>query len=213
LANNFKSNVMKRLFFLPLTLSAVVAMAQTYPNPEFTNEVYAYQKQNNALTRLEKGSSKMETKTKLGGMGGAENAYSLDNEKSSVRLNNMSQYSFVYWNGAEPSSGSNAKSDSIMRANGIDPNMVSGMAMDPSQSISLYKAEQSKGKRKILLMSMGPFKKNIDSNKCSLSFRKIRNGYYEVVVDKPLPKGEYAFVMMGMGSMDGSVSLFAFAVD
>jgi hypothetical protein len=206
---------MKTLVLLPLTLSSVIAIAQTYPNPEFTNEVYAYQKQNNTLTRLEKGSSKMETKTKLGGMGGAESGYSIDNEKSTVRLTNIDQFSFVYWNGTETpstSSASNAKSDSMMRANGLDPNMFSGMAMDPSQLISLYKMEQSKGKRKALLMSAGPFKKNSD-NKYSLSFKKIRNGYYEVIVDKPLPKGEYAFVMMAMGSADGSVSLFAFAVE
>jgi hypothetical protein len=203
---------MKRLFLLPLTLSAVVAIGQTYPNPEFTNEVYAYQKNGNVLTRLEKGSSKMETKTKLGGMGGAESGYSIDNEKSTVRFNNITQYSFVYWNGTEATSTSNPKSDSMMRANGMDPNMFSGMAMDPSQLISLYKMEQSKGKRKALLMSGGPFKKSSD-NKHSLSFKKIRTGYYEVVVDKPLPKGEYAFVMMSMGSADGSVSVFAFAVE
>jgi hypothetical protein len=35
------------------------------------------------------------------------------------------------------------------------------------------------------------------------------------VIDKPLPKGEYAFTMMGMGmqAMDGGVTLFAFGVD
>jgi len=205
---------MKTFFLMPSLVTSLMALAQAYPNPEFTNEIYAYQKQGNALTRLEKGSSKMETKTKFGGMGGAENGYSLDNEKSTVRLANIGQYSFVYWNGAESSSAaSNAKSDSVMRANGLDPNMYSGMGMDPSQTISLYKTEQSKGKRKILLMSAGPFKKNSDSDKYTLSFKKIRNGYYEMIVDKPLPKGEYAFVMMGMGSMDGSVALFAFAVE
>lgn len=37
----------------------------------------------------------------------------------------------------------------------------------------------------------------------------------KLVIDKPLPKGEYAFSMkgMGMGNMDGSTTLFAFAIE
>jgi len=34
-----------------------------------------------------------------------------------------------------------------------------------------------------------------------------------MIVDKVLPKGEYAFVMMDVGSMDGSSLLFAFWID
>jgi hypothetical protein len=36
-----------------------------------------------------------------------------------------------------------------------------------------------------------------------------------LVIDKPLPRGEYAFSMMAMGagSMDGSTTLYAFGVD
>jgi hypothetical protein len=203
---------MKRLFLLPLTLSAVVAIGQTYPNPEFTNEVYAYQKNGNVLTRLEKGSSKMETKTKLGGMGGAESGYSIDNEKSTVRFNNITQYSFVYWNGTEATSPSQSKIGFNDESERHGSKHVFRNGNGSFQLISLYKMEQSKGKRKALLMSGGPFKKSSD-NKHSLSFKKIRTGYYEVVVDKPLPKGEYAFVMMSMGSADGSVSVFAFAVE
>ena len=215
MANSSKLKTMKQTYSLIAVMCVVyAAYAQTYPNPEFMNEIYAYQKDGNVLTRLEKGSSKMESKMKLGGMGGAENGYSLDNEKSAVRFASMGQNSFIYWNGAEStSSTSNAKTDSMMRANGLDPSLMSGMGMDPSQQISLYKMEQSKGKRKILLMSMGPFKKNNSSDKYSLSFKKIRTGYYEIMVDKPLSKGEYAFLMTGGGSMDGSSTLFAFAVD
>lgn len=43
--------------------------------------------------------------------------------------------------------------------------------------------------------------------------RKIRNGYWELVVDKSLPKGEYAFTVMSMMSMDGAVTIFAFGID
>jgi hypothetical protein len=52
------------------------------------------------------------------------------------------------------------------------------------------------------------------SEKYTFSARKIKEGYWELVVDKPLPKGEYAFTMMGMGTgMDGSTVIFAFGVD
>jgi len=45
--------------------------------------------------------------------------------------------------------------------------------------------------------------------------KKIREGYWELVIDKTLPKGEYAFSMMGMGmgNMDGSTTLFSFGID
>jgi hypothetical protein len=50
--------------------------------------------------------------------------------------------------------------------------------------------------------------------KYSLSFKKVREGYFEIVVDKKLPKGEYVFINTGQGGgMDYSATLFAFAVD
>jgi len=91
---------------------------------------------------------------------------------------------------------------------------------DPSNMITLYKAETAKSKRKILMQKSpgaSPFgsKKMQSSDKYTFSVKKVREGYWELVVDKPLPKGEYAFTMMnmGMGSMDGSTLLFAFAID
>ena len=91
---------------------------------------------------------------------------------------------------------------------------------DPSKTITLYKTESEKGKRKIYMMKSGgamPFasKKPKSSDKYTFSVRKIREGYWELVIDKTLPNGEYAFSMMGMGmgNMDGSTTLFAFAIE
>lgn len=109
-----------------------------------------------------------------------------------------------------------------MRVNGVDPAMMSGYGttMDPSSMITLYKVETDKGSRKILLMkSPGamPFgsKKMKSSDKYTFSVKKIKDGYWELVVDKSLPKGEYAFsvMSMGMGNMDGSTLIFAFGID
>ncbi len=57
---------------------------------------------------------------------------------------------------------------------------------------------------------MGTSKKT--ATKYTLSIKKVKEGYHEMIVDKSLPKGDYTFVMMSM-SMDQSYSLFAFAVD
>ena len=52
-------------------LFAVMATAQNYPEPEFSNEVYFLKKDSvYTVMRLEKNSANMETKTKLGGLGG-----------------------------------------------------------------------------------------------------------------------------------------------
>ena len=193
-----------------------------YPEPEFSKEVYFLKKDSvTTVIRLEKNSSKMESKTKMGGMGGSESGYTFDREKSSVRLNSRNNLSFVFSTGASASSSNNMQ-DSMMRANGMDPAMMQGMSSmtDPSNSITLYKAESGSGKRKILMMKTpGAMafgnKKMQSSDKITFSVKKIRDGYWELVIDKPLPKGEYAFTLMGMGmaSMDGSTTIFAFGID
>ena len=108
-----------------------------------------------------------------------------------------------------------------MRANGMDPSMMGGMPgsmSDPATAITLYKTDAGKGTRKIYTMKTGgafSMGKNKSSDKFTFSVKKIREGYWELVVDKPLPKGEYAFVTMngysGVGGMDAL--LFAFGVD
>ncbi|HEY2722074.1 MAG TPA: hypothetical protein VGI82_10140 [Chitinophagaceae bacterium] len=206
-----------------LLLPAYPVLAQTYPEPEFANEIYFLGKDNgNKLVRLEKGSSKMDTKTKMGGFGGSESGYSIDGSKSQVRLGAEANLSFVISNGASNSSSgesNSSRSDSVMRANGIDPAMMK-MTGDPSQTITLYKLDIEKGDRKVLLQKIpgaNPFgsHKMQSSDKYTFSAKKIRDGYWELVVDKPLPKGEYAFTMMdtGISSMSGGTLFFAFGID
>jgi hypothetical protein len=221
---------MKKYFLIALTvlISDPFLFAQAeqtkYPEPEFSNEVYYLKKDSaNTTVRLEKGSSKMETKTKMGGMGGSESGYILDGEKSIVRLKTGSNLSFIISKGSGASMSSSPRTDSMMKANGINPSEMSGMMgsmNDPSNAITLYKAETEKGKRKIYMQKIGGAmsfgnKKMQSSDKYTFSVRKIREGYWELVIDKTLPKGEYAFSMMGMGmgNMDGSTTLFAFGID
>jgi hypothetical protein len=110
-----------------------------------------------------------------------------------------------------------------MRANGMDPSMMSGMPgemNDPATAITLYKTESEKGKRKILMQKNTgavPFasKKVKSSDKYTFSVKQIREGYWELVNDKSLPNGEYAFSKMDITGMNVGMSflLFAFGVD
>jgi hypothetical protein len=220
---------MKKYFFIAFAILALSPFLfgqpekTKYPEPEFSNEVYYLKKDSiNTAVRLEKGSSKMENKTKMGGMGGSESGYILDGEKSTVRLKTGSSLSFIISKGGGKAAAS-PQTDSMMKANGMDPasagDMTGGMN-DPANTITLYKAESGKGKRKILMMKapgMSPFgsKKMQSSDKYTFSVKKVSDGYWELVIDKTLPRGEYAFSMMnmGMGSMDGSTTLFSFGID
>jgi hypothetical protein len=204
-----------------LVLLCLTSLAQNktkkYPEPEFTNEVTLL-KNDSSLMRLEKGVSNLDTKMKMAGFGGAESGYSMDGEKSTVRIADGNNLSFIFFTGAASSSSIN---DSLMKSYGVNQASYSEMtasANDPARRISLYKVEVEKGNRKIFLQkSGGTFgnKKNQSSEKYTFSVKKIRDGYWELIIDKPLPKGEYAFSMMDMTGASGAMGamLFAFGVD
>ena len=212
--------IMKKIIsFSTALLCASLLFAQTYPDPEFSNEVCYLKKGNpNTLVRLEKSSAKMETKTNI--IKGSEYGYAFDGKSSPVRFSDGNDLYFIFSNGASSSSSSDSKSDSTMRANGVDPNMFSGMSGgDPSSMITLYKVNVDGNSRKIYMQKTGGYfssHKNQTSDKYTFSLKKIREGYWVLVVDKPLPKGEYAFSMMGMmngSDMTGAHTVFAFGID
>ncbi len=200
------------------------AYAQEYPEPEFSDEIYNLRKDSSyKLIRLEKATS--EINTTQGVLKGAESSYSISGNKSPVRLERGEQFSFVYSthsSGSSNSTGSSPRMDSMMKANGVDPSMMQNFASiggDPTKTLTLYKLDVGKGERKIILQKSpgaNPFgsHKLTSSEKYTFSIKKIRNGYLVFVVDKPLPKGEYAFTMnQGGMNMMGSVLIFAFGVE
>lgn len=217
---------MKNILLTAVLLYAALNLcAQDYPEPEFSNEVYYLKKDSvKSVIRLDKESAKMETKSKGAGFGGFENGYTLDGEKSSVRLTKGTNLSFIFSTGSSSSGPSSSlQQDSMMRANGVDPSMMSMSSMtggmnDPANTITLYKTETAKGKRKILMQKTGGAfgsKKLQSSDKYTFSVKRIREGYWELVIDKSLPKGDYAFSLMSMtmSNMDGSMTFFAFGID
>jgi len=216
--------MLRTILFTAMLFCAYVSYAQNYPDPEFSNELYYFNKNNgNTLVRLEKNASKMDTKTNM--ISGSENSYLIEGAKSPVRVSGGANLSFVISDGSSSSAssgGSSAKADSAMRANGMDPSMLKEINNfgDPSHTITLYKLDIEKGERKVILQKapgMNPFgsHKLTSSDKYTFSAKKIRTGYWELVIDKTLPRGEYAFTMMNMSaaSMDGGTLLFAFGVD
>lgn len=217
---------MKKYFFLLMFMAGISGIyAQEYPEPEFSNEIYNLKKDSTyKLIRLEKETS--EINTTQGMMKGAESGYSISGKKSPVRLERGEQFSFVYStpssNGSSNPTGTSPALDSAMKANGVDPSMMQNfttMGSNPTQNLTLYKMDVGKGERKIILQKTpgaNPFgsHKIISSEKYTFSTKKIRNGYLVFIVDKPLPKGEYAFTMnQGGMNMTGGVLIFAFGVD
>ena len=218
---------MKKISFLVISLLTVLIIySQNYPEPEFTNEPYYLQKNDTTykLLRLEKSTSTMETKTKFGGFGGSETEYTMDGNRSSVRIREGSIPSFIVSTGAASSKGTGSDhSDSMMRANGVDPGLIQqamGGMMDPATRYTLYKSESGGGQRIILIQKShaGPFasKKVKASDKFTFSVKQIRAGYWELIPDKMLPPGEYVFSALDPtgGSARGvGALLFAFGID
>ncbi len=227
---------MKHISFFTILLCAtpIFLLAQkttlTYPEPEFGKEVYGYKKNNNELVRLEKETSTMKTKTKMGGFAGAQMAYEMQGKKSSVRFNGTENLTFVFQSGYGKKESVKTESQVSMGADSLNmmgdnsmpamPDMSSMMDMmnDPAKTISLYEVALKDGKRKIVMQDSGGMtmfsKKEKSNTKYSLSFKKVKEGYFEIVVDKRLPRGEYVFVNTNQGnSMDNSSTLFAFAID
>lgn len=192
---------------------------QKYPVPEFENEIYYLNKDNNSLVRLEKGNSGLKTKLRMAGFAGSENSFEIENDKSPVRIVQGNSLSFVYYTGGNQG-GTTTTSDTTSGQNQSKSSEFSGFDMmnNPSQTTSLYSAFPGEDKRKVVIQSgsgMRLLGKVGESKKYSFSVRKIRPGYMELVIDKSLPKGEYVFVVMGglEINMDGSALLFAFGID
>ena len=195
---------------------------KVYPEPEFLKEIYALNMETNSLVRLEKETARLDTKTKLGGFGGSEYGYTVPGETSKTHFSSTRLPTFIYQSRKGNSSSAN-KGDSLTRMTGNDSmdktmqNVGSMNAMvdeyfDPSRTITLYAMYTVKGERKLLVQNSGTFGKGKKaSSKHTISFKKIKDGYYEISVDKQLPKGEYAFMTTTMGTMDAT--FFVFGVD
>lgn len=177
---------MRYLFPLMLLLAAFTAHAQDqYPNPEFANHPYYFDKSTKQLTALEKSSAKIATKVKALGYGGMSSNYVIDGSASSVTVPVADSMEFVITGGNQ--------------------------LRDPSQMMSLYLLDANKKQRMAaMVQAKGLFGKNKEAGKITCLLKKI-NDKYVLVVPVKLQPGQYAFInMVGGGGGAGGISYDAY---
>ena len=157
------------------------------PEPEFTNEVYYYDKANIKLIPLEKTSAEIKSKMRI--IGGGSTAYAIGGERSAMRITQQGA-SFL-----------------ITIAN-------AGM-MDPSVTLSLYRFESRKGRREAAMNVYGGSGsgQNNNGNAVEIRFKRVKEGTFEIIVTGSLEKGEYGFVSTYSMKAGGGMTTYAFGVD
>jgi hypothetical protein len=158
---------MKKLTLL-LSLVAFVfyANAQTIPAPEFKNKVMVVDK-NNTLSDLDKTDMTSSLKTSM--MGHSEVNLVADGKTSKVTRTGKSDENYIVKLDAD---------------------------VDPSVAVELFKFDESKKARKIMVASMSLGKDNpVDLPKAEITFKKISAGVYLISTAKPLEGGEYCFMI------------------
>lgn len=182
-----------------LTAGTLLLNAQkatdSIPEPEFMNQVFAWGREHKLIS-LEKKDAEIVTKNKTG-IGGMKQMYEMDGAKSSVVLVPDNLIFVVSTAGS------------------------GGLGMDPSSQFTLLKFEAKKDKRQALSADYGGgmMKKNKPrdgDNEIGLNLKRIREDVVGLVPEKPLEKGEYAFINK-MSIQGGGISMkmeaFAFSIE
>jgi hypothetical protein len=159
------------------------------PTPEFVNQPYYYDKDNNKLIRLETETAQLVTKKKTLGLKGAKQFFSMNDPSSKVRFTAKTGIVFLI--------------------------RTSGDVIDLTSYIKLYKFINEDQKRVVTVSSKeGLLNNNEDSKgkQVSFSVKSIANDNYLVEFPAQLEAGEYGFIWVkNMDSKEFTV--FAFGVD
>jgi len=159
-------------------------------------EVKLYHPSTEKQSNLETTGAIRNQKKKLGGFGGVSFSYEIEGEKSAIRLNADSAI-FV-----------------IQQGTGM-------LAMDMSMTLMLYKLEIKNGKR---VAVQGDYKSSLvgtgktTDTKIATSSKQLKEGLTQIIPQKKLEKGEYAFVssMMEGNNYDGRNTkyiVYAFGIE
>ena len=159
------------------------------PIPEFINQPYYFDRDDNRLIRLENSTGKMTTKKKALGLQGAKQILSTDGGSSKVRFVSKNNMAF------------------LIKTNG-DVN-------DLTSFVKLYRLSPSNEKREVTVNSKEGIINNKEEGKSStvsFSVKMVSPENYMVTFSEPLEAGEYAFVWVkNMESQE--FTLFAFGID
>jgi hypothetical protein len=195
---NMKNTTMKNLMILAFILFFVTVQAQDIASygKAPSSVVKLYHPKTEQQTDLENTNATRKQKKKLGGFGGVSFSYEIEGERSAIRLNADSVI-FVLQQG------------------------TGSLAIDISMTLRLFKLEVKNGKR---IAVEGDYKPSVlgtgktTDTKINTSAKQLKEGLSQIVPEKKLEKGEYAFVssMMQGNNYDGKhtkYAVYAFAID
>lgn len=173
-----------------LLLAVANTRAQRAPNPTFLNQIYYYWA--DSLLPCPKMDGQMESKAKAMGFGGSQMAYTMDGDRSPLRIRSADTLRFA----VKPGGG--------------------GM-MDPSTMYKLYKFESKKGGRQAVISNQSRFGGNNEpKNQVSIDVQKSGTDVFILIPSGRLAPGEYGFMNMMSVSTNGmkmSYTFYTFGVD
>ena len=159
------------------------------PTPEYINQPYYYDKDDNRLTKLENSSAQLITKKKSLGLKGAKQFFSMDEASSRVRFTAKSNINFLI--------------------------KTSGDVIDFTSYIKLYKFIPNDQKREVTITSKEGVlndKEEAKGKQISFSIKQISKDNYMILISEALEAGEYGFVWVKNMELK-EFSVFAFGVD
>jgi hypothetical protein len=170
--------------------SSPAASPPAAPNPPFLNQVYYYW--SDSILPCPKTDGRMASKIKALGFGGAQSAYTLDGDRSALRIRACDTLRFAFRSG-------------------------SGGMMDPSMMYQLYKFESKKGGRQASLGGQSRFGGNNNTkNQISFDVQKSGTDVFILIPSARLAAGEYGFMnkmQMDGGGMNMSSPFYTFGID
>jgi hypothetical protein len=173
--------------------SSPAASAPAAPNPTFLNQVYYYW--SDSLLPCPKTDGRMASKINALGFGGAHSGYTLDGDRSALRIRASDTLRFAF------RSASN------------------GM-MDPSMMFQLYKFDSKKGSRQASLGGQSRFGGNNNSkNQIAFDVQKSGTDVFILIPSARLAAGEYGFMNRmqmsggGLAGMNMSYPFYTFGID
>ncbi len=159
------------------------------PVPEFINQPYYYDKENNKLTRLENAIAQMITKKKTLGLKGAKQSLSMDDASSKIRFT--------------------AKKDIVFMIK------TSGDVIDLTSYIKLYQFIPADQKREVTINAKEGIlndKEDAKGKLISFSVKMISQDNYLIQLPDQLEAGEYGFVWVKNMELK-EFTVFAFGIN
>jgi hypothetical protein len=167
----------------------VVNVEVVIPTPEFINQPYYYDKDDNRLTKLENSSAQLITKKKTLGLKGAKQFFSMEEASSRVRFTARNNINFLI--------------------------KTSGDVIDFTSYIKLYKFVPNDQKREVTIISKEGVlndKEEAKGKQISFSIKQISKENYMINFADALEAGEYGFIWVKNMELK-EFSVFAFGID